>query len=368
MPLNRPFTWARLACISVCILFLSDCGSAIDESTYRQSESLTPAPTVSLSANPTSVTSGNASMLTWSSTNATSCIASGAWSGTQSTSGSASTGGLMAATNTFILSCAGPGGATSQLATVTTSTSGSIYGLDFPGSAAVSTTMRFRFLNPLAIYPATYIWRVYPRQQTGYYTAFFWGNDDGSGGTSDFTWDNGQSNTYYGAHPYPQGGQSGTVHNWEISVDRMDPIGALVKYNQWYVQAFTAYADGSGKHHTFYFNLPNTDAANVINYTANPSWGNTNPPFPALTWGDAPWQQGSEVWDGVIRGIQIYSANLSVSDILSEVNSPLSTTAGKASVWYMNLNPTPTDISDKSGAGHNPSWVGSERPSLWQGP
>jgi hypothetical protein len=27
-----------------------------------------------------------------------------------------------------------------------------ISGLDFPGSAAVVTTMRFRFLNPLAIY------------------------------------------------------------------------------------------------------------------------------------------------------------------------------------------------------------------------
>src|SRR3989344_7233854 len=33
---------------------------------------------------------------------------------------------------------------------------GPISGLDFPGSAAVATTMRFRFLNPLPIYPATY--------------------------------------------------------------------------------------------------------------------------------------------------------------------------------------------------------------------
>ena len=46
-------------------------------------------------------------------------------------------------------------------------------GLDFPGSAAVSSTMRFRFRNPLDIYPATYIWRAYPRRQSGYYTAFF---------------------------------------------------------------------------------------------------------------------------------------------------------------------------------------------------
>ena len=63
-----------------------------------------------------------------------------------------------------------------------------ISGLDFPGSAAVATTMRFRFLNPLPIYPATYIWRAYPRQQAGYYTAFFWGNDDGQGTLKTFLW------------------------------------------------------------------------------------------------------------------------------------------------------------------------------------
>ena len=65
-----------------------------------------------------------------------------------------------------------------------------VTGLDFPGSAAVSTTMRFKFVNPhtngLPIYGpggngVTYIWRAYPRQQAGYYTAFFWGNDDGQG-------------------------------------------------------------------------------------------------------------------------------------------------------------------------------------------
>jgi hypothetical protein len=69
-----------------------------------------------------------------------------------------------------------------------------------------------------------------------------------------------------------------------------------------------------------------------------------------------------------LRGIQIYSTNLSVADIQSEVNAPLSTTAGAANIWYINLNPTPSDISDKSGRGHNPSWVGAERPTLWMGP
>ena len=49
-------------------------------------------------------------------------------------------------------------------------------------------TMRFKFTNPhltgLPIYGpgnagVTYVWRAYPRRQAGYYTAFFWGNDDG---------------------------------------------------------------------------------------------------------------------------------------------------------------------------------------------
>jgi hypothetical protein len=254
------------------------------------------------------------------------------------------------------------------LATVTTSTSGSIYGLDFPGSAAVSTTMRFRFLNPLAIYPATYIWRAYPRHQDGYYTAFFWGNDDGNGNWKTFTWtSNDFADSFYGAHPYPQW-PNGTTHHWEIAVEQDDFINGVVVYDRWYTQALRVWSDADGKHHEFYWDLPNTDASHRVTRISPTSYGNVNPPVPALTWGDAPWNPGNEVWNGMLRGIQIYSANLSVSDILSEVNSPLSTTAGKASVWYMNLNPTPTDISDKSGAGHNPSWVGSERPLLWQGP
>lgn len=77
------------------------------------------APTVSISANPTTLTEGNASTLTWSSTNATSCTASGAWSGTKATSGSQSTGTLSTTgTNTYTLSCSGSSGSASASATV----------------------------------------------------------------------------------------------------------------------------------------------------------------------------------------------------------------------------------------------------------
>jgi hypothetical protein len=73
----------------------------------------------------------------------------------------------------------------------------------------------------------------------------------------------------------------------------------------------------------------------------------------------------AERLNGILRGIRLYSASLSQADILSEATSPLSTSAGTAGVWYMNMNPTPSDISDKSGRGHHPAWAGTGRPALW---
>jgi hypothetical protein len=70
----------------------------------------TPAPTVALSASPTSLTAGQAATLTWNSTDASSCTASGAWSGAQPTSGSTSTGALNT-NSTYTLTCTGAGGA-----------------------------------------------------------------------------------------------------------------------------------------------------------------------------------------------------------------------------------------------------------------
>jgi hypothetical protein len=243
-------------------------------------------------------------------------------------------------------------------------------GLDFPGSAAVSTTMRFEFLNPqnsgLPIYGpngsgVTYIWRAYPRQQAGYYTAFFWGNSDGR-----FWWGpSGQetADTYYGAHPYPNPAPNGTNHNWEISVYGQDVVNGPLVYNRWYTQVFQAWSDASGKHHVFYWDWPNTDAAHTVTAHIPSSYGNTNPPRPALTWGDAPWAPGNEVWNGILRGFQFYNARLSLSVVSQEIATPLSSAA--SSIWYLNLNPTPSDISDKSGKGHHPAWVGSERPRLY---
>jgi hypothetical protein len=243
---------------------------------------------------------------------------------------------------------------------------GASTGLDFRGNASTTATLRFRFTNPLAIYPATYIWKLFPRRQAGYYTTFFWGNDDGNSNLQTFIWDNGKADSYYGAHPYPNPPPSGTSHNWEISVEQDDYQNGAVTYDRWHTQALRVWRASDGtKHHEFFWDWPNTDSSRKVVRVSPATWGNKMPPFPTLTWGDAPWSPSSEILNGVLRGIQIYADVLTPQDIASELASPRSTAAGAASIWYLNINPTPTDITDKSGKGHNPSWVGSERPGLW---
>ena len=87
---------------------------------YGDGSQPAPAPTVTLTAAPLAVNSGDSSTLNWNSTGATSCSASGGWSGSKATSGSASTGALTS-TSTYNLSCTGAGGSTNASVTVTVS-------------------------------------------------------------------------------------------------------------------------------------------------------------------------------------------------------------------------------------------------------
>jgi len=87
------------------LLLLAACGGGSPSAPAVQ-------PTASLSASQTAVNGNTGATLTWSSTNATSCIASGGWSGALSTSGTQSTGALTTST-TYSLTCTGPGGSSS---------------------------------------------------------------------------------------------------------------------------------------------------------------------------------------------------------------------------------------------------------------
>jgi hypothetical protein len=64
------------------------------------------------------VAQGDTVTLTWSTTNATECVAAQGWSGTKAVSGSETTGPLNA-TTTFELTCRGPGGSVTRSTTVT---------------------------------------------------------------------------------------------------------------------------------------------------------------------------------------------------------------------------------------------------------
>jgi hypothetical protein len=76
------------------------------------------APTVTFTSSATSVTAGAAVTLTWSSTNATSCTASGGtgWVGSESTSGTLAV--AVSASETLGLTCTGPGGSATQSVSV----------------------------------------------------------------------------------------------------------------------------------------------------------------------------------------------------------------------------------------------------------
>ena len=70
-------------------------------------------PTVTLSAMPASITAGTSTTLNWTSTNATSCVASGGWNGARPTSGSETFNSLTQNTS-FTLTCTGAGGSGAQ--------------------------------------------------------------------------------------------------------------------------------------------------------------------------------------------------------------------------------------------------------------
>lgn len=78
------------------------------------------APTCTLTASPSSITSSQSSTLTWSSTNATSVTASGGWSGEKALSGNQSVS--PSSTTTYTITCTGPGGTRQATATVSVNT------------------------------------------------------------------------------------------------------------------------------------------------------------------------------------------------------------------------------------------------------
>jgi FG-GAP-like repeat/FG-GAP repeat len=244
-------------------------------------------------------------------------------------------------------------------------------GLEWSGNESTTFERRIVFANPFPIYPATYVFRVFPRKKAGpnprYYTTFFWGNN------GSFSWDGGLPNTYYGMHPYPNPPPDGPGQ-WEISVLSNDFVsGSEVQWDRWYTQVIRVFrVNASTTRHEFYWDWP--DRTKLLdNDIIDPDWAARNPPKPAIVVGQAPnnglgqsWggYAGFEEFKGIIRGMQFYNSLLT----LPQVESELATPGSVVRPWYLNLNPTPTDISDKSGSNHDPVWEGRDRPALWTNP
>ena len=89
-------------------------------------------PSITLSATPSSVPHGGRTALTWSSADATACVASGEWSGNRPTAGTESSSVLANPSSKFTLTCSGPGGQASRTATVSV-------GAAAPASGSYST-------------------------------------------------------------------------------------------------------------------------------------------------------------------------------------------------------------------------------------
>lgn len=281
-------------------------------------------------------------------------------------------------------------------------------GLDFPGNETTTTLRGLYTLSPPAAYDMTYIWRAYPKgpksgaTNPAYWTAFFWGN---YGDFGNF----GNGYTYYGAHPYPFDGPSlSTGQNWEISVNYGDvppnegtnggasvPSNTNGAWNRWYTQVFRAYINGGVKHHDFIWDwdlfVSSGGTDGVFGYSHSNAF--PNPPTPSIVFGQAApdasgllswggWP-GYEEFKGILRGFQVYASRVgavstgsasvsggnhptlaNLANVTSEIATPGSTT----SLWYLNLDPTTTDIADKSGAGHHFSWAhATNRPNNWTG-
>jgi hypothetical protein len=83
---------------------------------FRVSAAPTGAPTVTISVSPTTIAAGGTATLTWSSTNATACTASGSWSGTQASSGTQTVTPATTGSYSYTLACTGNGGSASATA------------------------------------------------------------------------------------------------------------------------------------------------------------------------------------------------------------------------------------------------------------
>lgn len=259
-------------------------------------------------------------------------------------------------------------------------------GLRFRANDTSFSDVRIVFsgANLLSRTDATFIWKSRHVEQSNglYFTNVWWTQNTGS-------WDSGAYSA--GFHPYPCDGtydangerlvQLAYTHYFEIAglLAAKDFIASpggpsyLVTKDVWTTQACKVEViSGTTLRHSFYPDLDNPTKV-IVQDIALASL-ESSPTSPIFAFGSSPWtvssDTNSETASGIHRFFKAFATPLSLADIQSEAaeesNTPV-TTAGIANVWYTNIDPTPSDITDKSGEGHDPTWATSYRPAQWTG-
>jgi uncharacterized protein (TIGR03118 family) len=138
----------------LCALFLQSCGGG-----YHAGSGSTTPTSISISLNPTTVIAGRSTTLTWSATANTTCMASGAWSGSQSDSGTLTVTPTTAGSEVFTLSCSGgiySSSSASATLTVTAASTATVSELVSDVAGGTATHVDPNLVNPwgLSIAPA----------------------------------------------------------------------------------------------------------------------------------------------------------------------------------------------------------------------
>ncbi|MEP7247240.1 MAG: hypothetical protein ABI885_26645, partial [Gammaproteobacteria bacterium] len=102
-------TVGPIAADTTYVMTCSTPGGTVSKSVRVQAVTAAATPTVTMSASPGNVAAGGTSIISWTSTDANACSASGGWTGTKPANGSETVGPLQSATS-FQLTCLGAGG------------------------------------------------------------------------------------------------------------------------------------------------------------------------------------------------------------------------------------------------------------------
>lgn len=232
----------------------------------------------------------------------------------------------------------------------------------------------------------TAIWKFKPHTGIIGYHTLFWHLMN----TSDYTWQ--AANYEFGTHGYPCDGNfdvdglptnptadSGTLQFYEIAglsaVDKIaKPMNQSIPVDSggFVTQARQCVSSGGYYWHRYW---PNVASPGLYIEAGVLTGDMETPTRPWFTLGSSPWtptgaSNGNwECPDGVVTGLRFFNdGTMSIQDIGSEsaFNDNLTvTSAGAASVWYINDNPTIDDVTDKSGNGRHGKWTTARRPTTW---